>query len=701
MALAIINRVEADDAGLHIDADLGHNLWYVLAVGSGDVVRHHGVDVLAEPSYTSALVGPLAPSRRGRVTFDVPREHVLRDDRYVQLMSFRTQDRTGPAFSDVVAVPRGSWRRSGATSFCLPAVRQVPPGTPVPPSEADPAPVMPGASAPAARVATVRFNLVESASRPEYSTGMFLQALLPLLPSLIPMVAPLLGSLFGGLFGGGGGGGSGGGGGGGAAAAAPAVRPPDIGAQLAQLLQSADAQRVIASLLQQVGGPPLPAPAPAPAASAPAVPDTAPVATSLSLPSVSRAQFIDGGIITGPLLAGLVSSVLPSLLPLIQQVASPQMIGTLLNGASPQAVLGGIVDALMDPNRRQAERLWQHTPEVGPSLLGPLLAQMSVARESSSIPSFREVPSVSLVLSHAPSLLVHGTPRVCWRAGVDIHLEARVVTPKPIANARLYWEVRSADGPEVVARGSTEVGSTGGQLPAIVLPGPLLAGLATNADHVLRTALVWRSSRGTVIGARRSTMFFLVGDYVFDGFDPVEGSRPIPLDDPTVHRDFWHKVWEGAFDEDHRSIPIEMKYYYAVDDRGDVARMETLRRSGPAEMDRTLLRLKTGLLLGPEALIRLATTLGAPPIDAGTVVALRSPDFRSRQSQAALARVTLRGRAGERAAVWVYPEVVLQRVRLKRPAECAPSGEVLRLEDVTVTLPMPTHAHVVGARTQR
>ncbi|MGH7629082.1 MAG: hypothetical protein ACREOF_06775 [Gemmatimonadales bacterium] len=676
MALAILRFEEVAGDRALFDVDLGRNRWFVYAIGDGTTERVHGIELLADPSTTSELLGPIPPEARGRTTLEVPVAAFDREKRFMQVMSFSTAERRGPAVSEVVSFHPGGHRLGPARSAAA-SIRRAPGGRP--------------------GRGTVPFTLVEAKSRPLYSTAFFWQALLGLLPTVIPMVAPLLGNLFKGLFGGSKGGSQEGGQ---AAGGAPPV--PDFLQQIIELVQKPEAKEVIATLIKGAttnGAEPKPA---------------EPVATGSSL---ARAQFVDGGVLTGPALAGLLTSALPALMPLLQQFANPQMMNTLLTGLSPERTIGGLTDILMDPNRRQFERLWQHTPHVGGNVLPQLLLQLGGRPSRSPVPPYRLVNSVSLAFEDLSSETVNGTSRVPFRAGHDITLTLSLMAPKPISGAELHWQVKHPITLESLAHGVVRHGrAESGRLPELTIPAAALAALPVPEDYILGVALVWKNKRRDRIGARSSVVFTWAGEYLFDraedaGPDESEAAdegavapplEPVALSDVQGHRDFWHKVWEGSFTDDARTRRIECKYYYALEDRPGVARMQTIERRVKGERDESVLRLKTGLLLSPGALNALLPAVSEfRVLDAERLAAIGSADFRRRVAQAALARITLRGRAGERAALWVYPEVKLQRVILKRAAVVAESGQITEFAEVPVVFPVPSLAHFIATRTER
>jgi len=83
MALAVLRYEDASGSTARFDVDVGHNRWFLYAIGDGTTERVHGIETLAAPRFTSGLAGPLPPARRGRTTLEVPLELFDRDRKHV------------------------------------------------------------------------------------------------------------------------------------------------------------------------------------------------------------------------------------------------------------------------------------------------------------------------------------------------------------------------------------------------------------------------------------------------------------------------------------------------------------------------------------------------------------------------------------------------------------------------------------------
>src|SRR5688500_450518 len=105
MALAIL-EYEGAEAGRHrFRAHIGTNRYFTWSVGNADESDvTEGIKLMATRRHEAPLSGPLAPQAMGRTVIDVPREYFDRENRDVQLLSFRTRRLDGPAASDIVRV---------------------------------------------------------------------------------------------------------------------------------------------------------------------------------------------------------------------------------------------------------------------------------------------------------------------------------------------------------------------------------------------------------------------------------------------------------------------------------------------------------------------------------------------------------------------------------------------------------------------
>jgi hypothetical protein len=103
MALAILRFQDNDEGKNRFQVDLGTNRFYTYAIAS-EQTHQNGLTQLQDPIYTSPMLGPLSESSLGRATLAVPNDKFDRQHRLIQITSFRTADRIGPAYSEVVKV---------------------------------------------------------------------------------------------------------------------------------------------------------------------------------------------------------------------------------------------------------------------------------------------------------------------------------------------------------------------------------------------------------------------------------------------------------------------------------------------------------------------------------------------------------------------------------------------------------------------
>src|SRR5688500_3826332 len=684
MALALLKLDDVDGQGVHFQVELGENAYYTYAIGDGTTERVSGLPTLADPAFESELIGPLPPATRGRTSLTVPLDRFDHDHRHIQLMSFRTNSGHGPALSDILTVPatsrfRGPEAVQASTRLTSRRPKRV--------KAKATSRARSRATSQASRKAP--FYLVEATSNGRYSTGMFWQALVGMLPQLLGAAGPLIGNLFGGLFGGGG-------------KAAPAPAGGGAGAptaNIADVITAFLAKPENTKMIQQLVASAVDVPVKTPAAPAtPTPPAPAPNAGAKSLARMSSAdrrlaRQMDGGIISGPMIAMLITQ----LAPLLEKFISKETVNELLTSGTPQNLNKIAMDwakFAADPFAAKMERLWANTPQIGPSALPGLLATME--GDSQSIPTYKALQAVTLTINGLAPVLLNGSPRVVYAYGRDIQLNLSIDTPRTITDATLHWTLKHRDRDESYGSGTEELTTIeAGTLPPVVIPASAISEAPVNEPCSLCLYLVWKNKKGDYVGTERMQFVWFAGEYVYDRVEDA-GGDPIALNDVATHRDFWHKIWEGALTEKRRSLTVEAKYYYALDAADANVPLSTQKKARSSDP----VRIRSGMVLGLGALASLRDSLGATaPLSAAQRAALDSIDFRNRVSQAGLANVTLRGRAGERAALWVYPEVKLQNVILQQLGEALEDGQLTSFHETSVEFRRPVRLHLVGART--
>ena len=125
--------------------------------------------------------------------------------------------------------------------------------------------------------------------------------------------------------------------------------------------------------------------------------------------------------------------------------------------------------------------------------------------------------------------------------------------------------------------------------------------------------------------------------------------------------------------------------------------METLTNFQDHTPTRLEGTLKTGLQMSPYRLNELLPQISSYPLlSEAELKALMTPDFQAQCSYAAESQVEFRGRRGDRVGLWVYPEMKLQRLVLKRIGRTNSNGQVLELTNHEIYFPVPGVVHFIG-----
>jgi hypothetical protein len=740
MALAILQPCDSDGTNKRFKADIGNNRFYTYSIGRGKWRDTDGLEKLDNATFTSPLLGPISETTLGRTVLSIPSHYFDRHNRWVQLTSYRTPDRVGPAISDVLeVVPTLADYPSSKIAFPLSQD-----STMSPPLTPEPTKLTPPDSVP--------FQYVEAQSY--YSEGMFLGSivkaisgvaskLLPMAKKALPMVQKAVGSLAGGGSVSAGKVTASSGGvsslvgsllGGtthpnGAAAGGitsllegllgstthPTGSHPETAqtnaseqATLAKLLSNPDTLHRLSQLLQQKATATSGQPSSTKQALAALLQQAAKVAPkaaqeeneatnesedepaeALSLEELSEQQgvfdfFKDmAGKIAGGLkdVGNFVLNNAPAIIDFI--ASNPELLAVALSDE---------VQVVAAPQTQPAQALHQVTTQHITGLASP-----------TSVPDYHRVNAVQLQFTGLTPQQLHGRTVTLYRQERDILFPLSLQSPRRITNGTLYLLVTHATTLKVVLEQTYPLEHlTTGTLPVVPrLSRNQLQTLEPNAEYLVSVALVWtarspQTGETRQLGTNQTERITLMGEYCFDRIE--ETLQTTPLNDVEKYRPYWHKVWQGDFKDALKHITWDCKYYYALEpNRDNNARMETVTTIDEEDATHRTGRLKTGMILSPLQINALLHILSShPPLDEGELKALISPEFKDRFSCVAQTQVQFDGKQGDSVAVWVYPEVKLQPVVLQKAEQTDENGQVTKLSEQSIVVPMPAIAHFIG-----
>ena len=674
MALAILEPDDLpgddDDARRWFRYDIGSSRFFRLALGGPERRRLDGVSLIDRPTWVSPLEGPIAESAMGRGRYGIDEARFQDDAEFVQMMSYRTATREGPAVSAIVRARRPLPRD-------LAPARLTPPRLPVPMSRQ-------------------QSSTTRRPSAPAVNQLSFMD--------ILGALAPVIGNLLGGL---------GGGAQGTAAPSAPAGTGGDI---LARLADPATI-RLLTQLVSQIGG--VSTGATATAAS------TALAGRRSDATATASALGYSTAMIAPALLAAL-----PALMPLLQQVLNPQTIQTLVDAPNrtAQTVINGVNDVLkigVQADQNFMEHLRALNPGVDDPALDRLMESMGLSLAGGARrAAYLRTSRVRLAFDGLQSVTVAGENRILFAHDRAIVLPMRVETPslksgKParLTDPELLLEVKDPVGLRVHKRVRSSLPPITGSGPigAVTLPADAVASLEPGRDWLLCVTLTWRAPRraggrpgdrsvaaGTDrLGACMTTLVHLAGPLVFDGLS--DEGEAIDLADPDRYRALWHRLWAGRFAPEAKRFDAEIDYAYSWDPAAaDVRREDTQIRTKPADgsVASVVARVKGGLAFSPAALADAAASFDPdmPPLGADARAALADPAVAARLGLGARLRVKFRGREGEAFALWVYPAVRRATLALAAPATILETGNITTLSPRPTPFVVPVALNVIGTR---
>jgi hypothetical protein len=744
VALAILRSLGVTAGDVPFEADIGTNTHYRYAVGTGRS-SDDGFDTLEGVTYASPIrqgsQGGLFQSWFG---FTIPRDQLDRENRFVQLSSYKDAEGRSPAWSKVLEVwpqlpPRPFPEQT--TDMTLGMTRDTI-------LEVEPA---------FEPCRSVAHTLTEN----RLSAAMFWEELLNIARLFVPAGSQLLGQLVNSRTNG-------------------QVNPDDIGNIITSLLNVVGQIQAPAAATNPGTGGNGAGTASAPANGAPtnrAPTNRAPNGTTspgtqaaTAMPTAqtfvargprtvsyrqlrrqrspnrgarrpdnplgySRGQ--DAGLISGPALIGLITTLAPSVLSAIKPLLekSPELVNAYLD--SPLRLFNAVAEAerkereltnaqiqnmLNQGNQALLYNLLLNqpaspNPAAGGPLAGllptPILAGATGLRARSlSVAGPRVDPRIEARLVVPETTDVAGKSRALYRYGEPIAFSVVLGTVdtaprRPIPKAIAHLRVKDAlDGRTLLEHRYQLKDLVLNQAERLDLSPAQAQALPANTDLLVSVDISWLGKSGQVYTTadRATQSLYLTGEY----FLKSVGGRlyqELSLKDPIRYRAFWHRIWEGGSAQHRRwELKATSRYYYRLrPDHESNGRIDTKFKAVEARSKESESRiewggfLKSGMELAPGELNKLLPLMQQPATwPEAELNALKSEDFAKSVDQQATVDLNLRGRSDERGSVWVFPVVDLVDVTLQKVTATGLYGEVTGTDTVQRVFPVPVAAVFVG-----
>lgn len=715
MALAVLELLDFDRAGLRFRIDTGTNRYYQLRVGRA-VERRQGIDWVDEVAFATEM----SVNEAGGGLFNSSKEVAVPAPRfeggqkaYAQLFSFKTAEGRSPAFSSVVRVPLGAASLTGPSYDFAPALS-------VPTSTA--------------------MNTIDSFNEPRrvacrtYGEVYARQASVEeLLAEVVKVGVPL--------------------------ALKALAGKADANQQKGPIVGMGDSVSLLGGLINALLG----------AGAGAAVSRQQSLAGANRFGGSRGADFskpfaLDWaallgaiGPLIGPTLQGVgqITGPIAQMLPQIikEEAAALPLLINALNQANQHRVqikesdnkLAS--DLLSDVNRRllleqfiQAQRqapagtqsgqagdlsqliqLLQQTPAAKAQ---PQPAPVAVAKSLSQEGGAPHALSDRAVVTFQAGEPVawNGSRKVLFARGTGIQLKAtltvREPAPKaPLPKAILRFVFKDGAGKSVLFEKSFRQKDVPANSPlAFNFTQEETARLPANRNIAVLAEMRWLSPKsGRQSRALGSTEIVLVDRY----FLKEQGagvSAEKELTDMKQFRPFWNKVWEAPTlsrdgDEEDKKylweLNVNAKYSVllsAAHEENGLMATKTLRGDDDEESlsAKTEGRMKAGVELSVAELNKLLPLWeGESALERDRLEAFMTEDFARNNAAEFVYNLRLKGRAGERGMVWVAPVFKLFECTLAAVSKTDEAGQVVATAEEKVRFPLPVAARVIGLKSQR
>jgi hypothetical protein len=408
-------------------------------------------------------------------------------------------------------------------------------------------------------------------------------------------------------------------------------------------------------------------------------------------------------------------AALPALMPVLEKVLSPDMINAI--GEQPVKLFNAISDAGLKLSKQELDHLEKINPGVDDPGFDSIVNSMSVKTSVSVKAKFSDAYSIEF--TDVKTIVVAGKDRVVYDRKQRIHIPVKVMTSGKTNGEKLthipkgifQLIIQDGDSMKVLLQKKFKLKDVtiGSSIQDITLDSDELKRLPLNKDLKLELTFNWKKG-DKIQGTFRNHYIWVSDGYLYQRTGN-NIKQHFALSDVSKFRNYWHKVWEGGPETHARwKVEFECKYYYQLNEKdATIKKLETKKKTvsdsaaKPDEGDyrrKITGKLKSGMEISLAAYNELLSQHQLTPLNPAQLTAFIGQDFVKESATAARASVDFKGKKGETAALWAYPEGNIQSYVLGKATTVSPSGMITAAQEEEVFFPRFSTIHFIGTKSE-
>ncbi|WP_044398259.1 hypothetical protein [Lacinutrix sp. Hel_I_90] len=412
-------------------------------------------------------------------------------------------------------------------------------------------------------------------------------------------------------------------------------------------------------------------------------------------------------------------AALPALMPVIEKALDPKLIEAV--GNQPVKLFKAIGDAVLKMDEQEIKHLEAINPGVDTADdIAKMLIGMSInsSMYKEDIIEFKLLKSLNLNFKNTKTVNFKNKQRVLYAKNQRIAIPFEITTSsgrlsKILKKSVIQILIKDAETMALVFRKNIKLVNVDISIDVneAYLTVEEIKGIPCNKELKLEVSHVWKSNENENIGVFKSHYIHFIESYIFDRIGEEIG-EPIPLNDINVHRNYWHKIWEGGFSQSNRwHVEFDLKYYYLLNTKAqDLSRLETKKRITEDNVEpgqehpgrrKVKAKLKSGTELGMHAINELLSLLNQPVLESSILEVLSKSDIEKVFQQVSRMRLEMKGREGDTSTLWSYPEMSLYKLHLSQIGDVDAYGQVVSLTPIEKVIPKPNFIHFIGTTSER